>query len=452
MAERKVSRRTALIAGGLTAGGLVAGGVPLLRAALAGPGPADGPALPRPATLPLHAGADGVLRGELVAAPAGNSLRYNGSAPGPLVKLREGDRVRLGFRNDLDADSSLHLHGLPLAPAVDAPLTHLSPGATSTQEFVVPEGVAGTYWYHPHAHGDVERQLLAGLAGPIVVTGAADELLKSCDDRLLVFTRTGQDISVNGAVRPVLAPTSGRTRLRLLNATAGDHLLVGVLRSGERTPLHLVATDGGFVAEPVELTEVLLAPGERAEVLVDTTVAGRLELTALPYSVYGEGGAASAAFRLAALDVPPGLPPVALPARLRDVEALDEANAVRRRRIAFDGTGTDHFTLDGKTFDHHRVDLQARLGTLEVWDVVNDHTTDHPFHLHSYSFQVLSRNGAPEPLRAWRDTVNVPPGGTVTIAVPFRGEPGRTVYHCHIASHEDLGMMGVLEVRPPSAP
>ncbi|PSL55821.1 multicopper oxidase [Saccharothrix carnea] len=265
-------------------------------------------------------------------------MRYNGSAPGPLVKLREGDRVRLEFRNDLDADSSLHLHGLPLAPAVDAPLTHLPPGATSAQEFTVPDGVAGTYWYHPHAHGDVERQLLAGLAGPIVITGTTDESLKACDDRVLVFTRTGQDVSVNGAVRPVLTPTSGRTRLRLLNATAGDHLLLGVLRSGERTPLHLVATDGGFV------------------------------------------------------------------------------------------------------------DLEARLGTLEVWDVVNEHTTDHPFHLHSYSFQVLSRDGAPEPLRAWRDTVNVPPGATVSIAVPFRGEPGRTVYHCHIASHEDLGMMGVLDV------
>ena len=237
-----------------------------------------------------------------------------------------------------------------------------------------------------------------------------------------------------------------RTRLRLLNATAGDHLLVGVLRSGDRTPLHLVATDGGFVTEPVELTEVLLAPGERAEVLVDTSAAGRLELTALPHSVYGPGGATSTALRLAALDVPPGLAPVPLPARLREVEAVDEGSAVRRRRIAFGGTGTDHFTLDGRTFDHHRVDLEARLGTLEVWEVVNEHTTDHPFHLHSYPFQVLHRDGVPEPLRAWRDTVNVPPGGTVTIAVPFRGEPGRTVYHCHIASHEDLGMMGVLDV------
>lgn len=443
MADRKVSRR-ALIAGGLAAGALAAGGGALAVRATA-TGPADGPPLPRPGTLPLRAGPDGVLRGELTAAASGGSLRYNGTAPGPLVHLREGDRVRLEFRNDLDADSSLHLHGLPLAPAVDAPLDHQSPGATRAQEFDVPAGAAGTYWYHPHAHGDVERQLLAGLAGPLVVTGPADDLLRGCDDRLVMFTRAGRDIGVNGVVRPVITPAAGRVRLRLLNATAGDHLLIGVLRGGDRVPAHLVATDGGFVDAPVEVAEVLLAPGERAEVLVDATAAGRLELAALPHSAYGPGGAPSALVRLAAIEVPAGLAPVPLPARLREVEVLDEATSARRRRVVFGG-GHDHFTLDGRTFDHHRVDAEARLGTLEVWDVVNEHTTDHPFHLHSYPFQVLARDGRPEGLRAWRDTVNVPPGGTVTIAVPFRGEPGRTVYHCHIASHEDLGMMGVLEV------
>jgi FtsP/CotA-like multicopper oxidase with cupredoxin domain len=121
---------------------------------------------------------------------------------------------------------------------------------------------------------------------------------------------------------------------------------------------------------------------------------------------------------------------------------------VQRRTIVLGGAPDGTFTVDGRVFDHHRTDLRARLDTLEVWDVVNTHTTDHPFHLHSYPVQVLARDGAAEALRAWRDTVNVPAGGTVTLAVPLRGAPGRTVYHCHIASHEDLGMMGVLEVAP----
>ncbi|QFZ18590.1 multicopper oxidase family protein [Saccharothrix syringae] len=443
MAEPRLSRRALLVAGGLTAAALVGGGALAVRAT--GGGPADGPPLPRPEPLGLRAGADGVLRGELVAAPTGDGLRYNGV--NPLVELREGDRVSLGFRNGLDVDSSLHLHGLPLAPAVDAPLEHQAPGGSRVQEFTVPAGTAGTYWYHPHAHGGVEWQILAGLAGPVVVTGPTDDLLRGCDDRLVMFTRTGREVGVNGVVRPVFRPTSGRTRLRLLNATPGDHLLIGVLRREDRVPMHLIATDGGFVEAPVEVAEVLLAPGERAEVLVETSAAGRLELTALPYSTYGAGGAATPRSRLAAVEVPEGgLAAVPLPGRLREVEVLDPATAVRRRRIAFGGDGTGGFTLDGRVFDHHRVDLTAGLGTLEVWDLVNEHTTDHPFHLHSYRFQVVARDGRPEALTAWRDTVNVPPGGTVTIAVPFLGEAGRTVYHCHIASHEDQGMMGVLEV------
>ncbi len=73
---------------------------------------------------------------------------------------------------------------------------------------------------------------------------------------------------------------------------------------------------------------------------------------------------------------------------------------------------------------------------------------DHPFHLHTYPFQVLARNGKPVPYRAWKDTINIRKGETVRIAVPLRDFGGRTVYHCHIVEHEDRGMMGILEVRP----
>jgi FtsP/CotA-like multicopper oxidase with cupredoxin domain len=447
MAEprRGVSRRGFLALGALAAAGAAA---PVGWSAVAGSGPADGPALPELPDLPLVPDADGALTGELVAGVAGDGLGYRGVRPGPLVRLREGDRVRLRFRNGLDVPSSLHLHGLPLAPAVDAPLTHLEPGGAGVQEFTVPAGTAGTHWYHPHAHGDVERQLLAGLAGALVVTGPTDDLpgLAGTDDRLLMVTRMRRELVVNGALRPVVTARAGRTRLRLLNATAGDHLLVAAVRDGRREPLHLVVTDGGAIERPVELSEVLLAPGERAEVLVESTRPGRVALTALPYSANGAGGPASAELRLATLQVPAGLAPVPLPGVLRAVEELDPAAAVQRRRLVLGGAADGTFTIDGHGFDHHRTDLHARLGSLELWDVVNDHATDHPFHLHSYPVQLLARDGVPERFRAWRDTVNVPAGGAVTLAVPLRGAAGRTVYHCHVASHEDLGMVGVLAV------
>jgi FtsP/CotA-like multicopper oxidase with cupredoxin domain len=244
-------------------------------------------------------------------------------------------------------------------------------------------------------------------------------------------------------------------RLRLLNATAGDVLRLGVLDGDDRmVDLRLIASDGGLLERPERVREVLLPPGARAEVVVDAVpgaaVAQRLRLAALPYSVNADGSGASRERTLLSLDVPPGSP-APLPASLSEVPALDAATAVRTRRIVLDADAAGGFTIDGRTFDHGRTDLTAEQDTLEVWEVVNAHTVDHPFHLHSYRVQVLDVDGAPPPYRSWADTVNVRPGQVVRLAVPFTAWSGRTVFHCHIASHEDLGMMAVLEVVPPAA-
>jgi FtsP/CotA-like multicopper oxidase with cupredoxin domain len=104
------------------------------------------------------------------------------------------------------------------------------------------------------------------------------------------------------------------------------------------------------------------------------------------------------------------------------------------------------FTINGRAFDEDRVDFRGREGDLEIWEIENPTGMDHPFHLHTYSFQVLSRNGVPDAFPAWKDVVNVRPREVVRIAVPLRDFTGKTVYHCHIVEHEDRGMMGVLEV------
>ena len=84
--------------------------------------------------------------------------------------------------------------------------------------------------------------------------------------------------------------------------------------------------------------------------------------------------------------------------------------------------------------------------TIEDWELVNTGVMDHPFHIHGNAFQVISRNGIPESLLAWRDTVLVKRGETVRIRIPFRDFAGKTVYHCHVLDHEDLGMMGNLAI------
>jgi FtsP/CotA-like multicopper oxidase with cupredoxin domain len=87
------------------------------------------------------------------------------------------------------------------------------------------------------------------------------------------------------------------------------------------------------------------------------------------------------------------------------------------------------------------------LGTTEIWQIENLVGMDHPFHLHGFSFQVLDRNGEPEPYASWQDTVNVPAHSMVRFAVRFEDYPGKWMFHCHILDHESAGMMGILEVR-----
>ncbi|BDG17731.1 multicopper oxidase family protein [Thermus brockianus] len=434
-------------------------------------------------------------------------LMTYGGFPGPTLRVREGETVRLKFTNNLPEPTNLHLHGLHVPPSVDDSMALVQPGESRLYEFRIPKGSAGTYWYHPHVHGRVAAQLYAGLAGLLVVEGPLDALpeLKEAEEYLLVLKdwvfsgdripawtqmdwmngREGSLLTVNGAVRPTLRAQKATLRLRLLNASNARYYRLAL----ENQPLYLIATDGGFLEKPVELTELLLAPGERAEVLVRLSRPGTYRLQALPYdrgamrmhggmhSVMGDQGmgqgmgtmdhggmggmgdtgtmgslmgmGATRLETLLTIVAPANPKPMPLPTSLAPIERLDPAKAAATRRLVLgERMMQAEFFINGRMFDPGRVDIQAKLGTIEVWELVNETEMDHPFHLHTYPFQVLSRDGQPAPYRAWKDTVNLRPNETVRIAVPLRDFGGITVYHCHIVEHEDRGMMGVLEVRP----
>jgi FtsP/CotA-like multicopper oxidase with cupredoxin domain len=194
--------------------------------------------------------------------------------------------------------------------------------------------------------------------------------------------------------------------------------------------------------------QVLLPPGGRAEVVVDAAAAGtgRLRLTALPYSVNADGSGAGRSRTLLTLDLPsgPALPP--LPSRLGEVPALEAATAARTRRIVLAADADGGFTVDGRSFDDRRTDLTACRDA----GVVGDRQ------------RALRRPPVPpaQPPRAGagrgRATAVArgvarhgqrPRGSDRPAGRPADRCPGRTVYHCHVASHEDLGMMGMLDVR-----
>jgi len=142
-----------------------------------------------------------------------------------------------------------------------------------------------------------------------------------------------------------------------------------------------------------------------------------------------------------------------LPEKLIPVETLPAPSQTRRIELSMSmgmGMGMQMaFLFNNQTFDMNRVDAAVKVGTVEEWELVNvdPDGMEHSFHLHTNPFQVVSRNGKPEPYQAWEDTLRVRAKETVRIRIPFRDFAGKTVYHCHVLDHEDLGMMGLVEMQ-----
>ncbi len=398
---------------------------------------------------------------------------YNGSVPGPTLEVREGDRVIIRFRNELPEPTTVHWHGILLPFVSDgSPFHPVAPGEQRDYVFTVQPGTAGTYWYHPHPHHRTGYQVSKGLFGAIIVRAPDDPLPSSLEERLLILGdnrfrpdgsidlqppntpigrvdaengREGDVLFVNGQVMPTLTVRSGEVqRWRIINASAARFYRLAL--PGHRL-LH-VGSDGGLFERPLEVEEILVAPAERVELLVRASGApgSRTTLQALPYNRYIPQTRPKdweQTRELLTLQYTTEQPvrPVELPSRLRSIPALDTTKVTARRVMSM----TQHM-INGRHMDMSRVDVSTSLGATEIWEIENLVGMDHPFHLHGFRFQVLDRNGVPEPYRSWKDVVNVPRHQTARFIVRYDLHPGKWMFHCHILDHEDHGMMGVLEV------
>ena len=423
----------------------------------------------------------GVVQLRLTAAPARLELMpgkpteawaYNGTVPGPTLELREGDLVTVHFTNNLHLPTTVHWHGLHLPAGSDgSPLNPVLPGKSRNYVFRVPLGSAGTYWYHPHPDMTTTEQVSRGLYGALIIRPAKDPLA-GITDRLLVLSdnrfladgavdlphhttpagnidaqngREGDVLFVNGRTMPVLSIKPGEwQRLRIINAAAARVFRFAI--PGQKL-IH-VGSDGGLFEKPREVDELLVANSERVEVLVRGGDAGaRTVLQTLPYDRYDiqtrpkDWDQPRDVVELRTTTDAPAAEYI-IPERLRVVRAIDQRVIAARRTIVF-----AQGMINNKLMDMTRVDLRARLNTTEVWQIENVVGMDHPFHLHGFQFQVLDRSGVPEPYLSWKDSVNVPKHSKLRIVVRFENFPGKWMYHCHILDHEDMGMMGILEVR-----
>jgi FtsP/CotA-like multicopper oxidase with cupredoxin domain len=442
-------------------------------------------ALRSPPALRNESRVPGLVEVTITAAPArvrllpGGPLvsvyAYNGTVPGPTLELHEGDSVTIHFSNKLPEPTTVHWHGVHLPANADgSPLLPIAPGTKHDYSFRLRAGSAGTYWYHPHPDRRSGFQIGMGLYGGIIVrapndplaaAGIAEKLLILADNRFdstgaiafpdpksieagidLENGREGNVFLVNGQVMPTIDIRRGEIqRWRIVNASAGR---IYRLALADQRLVH-VGTDGGLFEHPVEVPSILIANSERAEVLVRGTGApgGTTVLQDLPYDRYSiqtrptDWDHPRDILSLHYSDAPP-VPSMEIPSVLRPIPVVDTTHLAARRVIVF-----SQGLIDGKMMDMHRVDIRSRVGATEIWTIQNVVSMDHPFHLHGFHFQILDRDGVPEPFRGWKDTGNVPKHSSMRIVVRFDDYPGKWMYHCHILDHEDQGMMGILQVR-----
>ena len=414
---------------------------------------------------------------------------YDGSVPGPELRIRQGERVRLVVSNKLGEDTTVHWHGIRLPNAMDgvAGITQppIRPGESFTYEFMPPD--AGTFWYHPHA--DTLQQLGRGLAGALIVEEREPvvvdrDLLWFMEDWRLdnrsqivpdfgnrmeagMSGRVGNTVTINGHVSGAVPVQAGeRLRLRVVNASLAR--IIG-LRFANHRPV-VVAYDG----QPCDPHtpgggRVVLGPAMRVDLIIDMDGKPGQSYPVID-DFYGD-----LAYKLLDLAYGPEKPArehlSGAPPRL-SANPLPEPDltAAERHEIALQGgmmggmgmgggmmggmgmmgTGGSTWAINGTSMTGDGQPNMPPLLTLKrgqscVLALRNETAWWHPMHLHGHSFRVISRNGKPNPRREWRDTVLVPPREAVEIAF-VADNPGNWMFHCHVTDHQMAGMMAIVRI------
>jgi FtsP/CotA-like multicopper oxidase with cupredoxin domain len=251
-------------------------------------------------------------------------------------------------------------------------------------------------------------------------------------------------VFVNGQTKPAIDIAPGETqRWRIVNASVFTFMNLSL----EGHVLHQIAADGNPLRAVRSRDAIVMAPGERVEVLVQGGPAGQYALRSLPWGQDLEFQAQDEYPIATLISSGPEQQPAPLPADLLPFEDLRDVAIDRRREVVFSETLSPfRLYIDGRQFDHDRVDQTVWLGATEEWRLVNTSPDTHPFHIHVNDFQVISVNGEPVEPHSWEDTFPIDAFGEIVIRSRFLDFTGKTVYHCHILDHEDKGMMGIVEI------
>ena len=438
--------------------------------------------------------------------PPTDQWSFGGSVPGVMFDTKSNQGMFVEWVNDLplkhflpidyslhgaersnpDVRSVVHLHGGKTPPEGDGfPEDWYVPGQSRTYYYPNKQD-ATLLWYHDHAMGINRLNIYAGLLGLHVIRDQAEQQLHLPEGKyeipLVLFDRhlqpdgqlsypistdpahpwvsevLGEVPLVNGKIFPYLAVEPRKYRFRVLNGSNGRYYRMSLPDGVE---VYQIGTDQGLLPAPVAVTQVQLAPGERADLVIDFAPHRGTRI------VLSNDAFMLLEFRVSASPVSD---PSALPATLRRVPRIVESSAVQTRWLTLDEqtqrTVKSMGMLLNKTPWHMPITEKPVLGTTEIWQFANMTEDVHPIHLHMVRFQILDRhrfdafhystNGElrytrpltpPDPEEmGWKDTVRANGLSVTRIIVPFVGYPGRYVWHCHNLEHEDNEMMRPYEV------
>jgi FtsP/CotA-like multicopper oxidase with cupredoxin domain len=438
-----------------------------------------------------------------------SEFRYQGHNTPPVIRVQPGSTLNVEYKNDLAAQSkedcfghpcmqmtNLHFHGLhvsPNAPQDDVLDMMASPGQTLHYSVQIPrQQPPGLYWYHTHSHGESYIQDLDGMSGAIVVEGIeryvpevrnmrerilvlrdlvlptdAAELKKVMESVAMQTTQCGtapekpeRAFTVNGILRPKIDIAPGERQFwRIVNASPDRYADLEL----DSASLDVVALDGMPLAyhDPAihkrSMSHVLVPPAGRLEAIVTGPPADSHGALRSRCFDTGPDGDSNPAMVLADIVSAPrsksqvrpalgGTPVVATfsPTVLKRVEASESQFVVT---FTEDKQG---FYINGQKFEMNAGPmLTVDIGALQHWRVMNPTREVHPFHIHQVHFLVYAVDEKPVRNPVWVDTVNVSYGSSVDLVMDFT-DPiirGMSLFHCHLLSHEDKGMMAKILFR-----
>ncbi len=437
-------------------------------------------------SFPTQAGLNQTLTAQATTANImGTTIPVLGYQPnsllGPTFRVNNSDAVNILLQNNLSEHTNIHWHGLKIPALMDGHPDQLAnAGGTFRYQFTINQR-AGLSWYHPHPHEMTGKQVFQGLAGLFIINDAEESALnlpsgqfelplviqdKRITNNGITYNPAmeevmagfmGESIVVNGVYSPYTEVATRYYRLRILN---GSNARVYNLAFSNNADMAIIGNDGGLLKNPVTAKEILIAPGERLDVLINfagNTIGTEIFLLSKEFASGGDAQGKQS-FRIMKFKIATSITDTfTVPANLSAMTTIAASSTVKTRTFDISNAMEHHgypmndgmqmrHRINGKLFDSSRIDENISANTNEIWVFDNSKGDEpHPMHLHGVFFQVLGRSGGRGNLIAsengWKDTVLVMPGETVRVIVPFENNTGKFVFHCHNLEHEDDGMM-----------